>query len=139
MEIPSNRFVKRINVLGFLNTNTNHLVSKTTTTKVDAKVVIDFFNDFVNQITKTTVVILDNASIHTSKLFKAEIDKWKKLGLQLLFLPAYSPELNKIEILWKQMKYHHHKLEAYLSFDNLHQHVNKLLDGFGTNYDINFN
>jgi hypothetical protein len=36
------------------------------------------------------------------------------------------------------MKYHYHKLEAYLSFDNLHKHVKNLLAGFGTNYDINF-
>ena len=36
------------------------------------------------------------------------------------------------------MKYHYHKLEAYLSFDNLHKHVKNLLDGFGTKYDINF-
>ena len=70
VEIPSNRFAKRINVLGFLNTQNNHLVSKTITTKVDTKVVIDFFNDFAKQIKKTTVVILDNASIHTSKLFR---------------------------------------------------------------------
>jgi transposase len=109
-----------------------------TTTKVDTKVVIDFFNDFVNQITKTTVVILDNASIHTSKLFKAEIPKWKELGLELIFLPPYSPELNKIEILWKHMKYHYHKLEAYTSFDNLLKHVKNLLDGYGSVYDINF-
>ena len=139
VEILSNRFAKRINVLGFLNTQNNHLVSKTITTKVDTKVVIDFFNDFVKQIKKTTVVILDNGSIHTSKLFKEQIPRWKELGLQLLFLPPYSPELNKIEILWKQMKYHHHKLEAYLSFDKLHNHVKNLLDGFGTKYDINFN
>ncbi|MEA2051138.1 MAG: transposase [Campylobacterota bacterium] len=64
--------------------------------------------------------------------------KWKELGLQLLFLPPYSPELNKIEILWKHMKYHYHKLEAYLSFDKLHKHVKNLLDGFGILYDINF-
>ena len=69
--------------------------------------------------------------------FKAEIEKWDKLGLQLLFLPPYSPELNKIEILLKHMKYHYHKLEAYLSFDNLHKHVKNLLDGFAINYDIN--
>lgn len=122
-----------------LNTKTNHLISKTTTAKVDTKVVIDFFNDFANQITKNTVVILDNVSIHTSKLFKVEIAKWKELGLELLFLPPYSPELNKIEILWKHMKYHYHKLEAYLSFDKLLNHVKNLLDSYGTKYVINFN
>jgi transposase len=110
-----------------------------TTTKVDTQVVIDFFDDFANKIIKNTVVILDNASIHTSKLFKKQIQKWNKLGLQLLFLPPYSPELNKIEILWKHMKYHHHKINAYLSFENLYKHVENLLNSFGNKYDINFN
>ena len=109
-----------------------------TTTKVDTNVVIEFFNDFATQIKKTTVVILDNASIHTSKLFKAQIQKWKNLGLELIFLPPYSPELNKIEILWKHMKYHYHKLEAYTSFDSLYNHIKHLLLGYGNIYDINF-
>ena len=37
------------------------------------------------------------------------------------------------------MKYHYHKLEAYLSFDNLYKHVKNLLNSFGTKYDITFN
>ena len=110
-----------------------------TTQKVDTKVVIAFFNDFVNQIKKDTAVILDNASIHTSKLFKSHIAQWKQKGLQLLYLPPYSPELNLIEILWKHMKYYHHKLEAYLSFKNLFLHVQNLLVGFNKHYVINFN
>ena len=125
--------------MGFLNTHNNHLFHKITTTKVDTQVVIDLFDDFAKQIKKTTVVILDNASIHTSKLFKAKIEEWEKLGLQLLYLPPYSPELNKIEILWKQMKYHYHKLEAYTSFDNRLKHVKNLLESYGVDYDINFN
>ena len=138
VKIPSSRFAKRINVLGFLNTQNNHLFHKITTTKVDTQVVIDFFDDFAKQIKKTTVVILDNASVHTSKLFKAKIDEWEELGLQLLYLPPYSPELNKIEILWKQMKYHHHKLEAYSTFDNLLKHVKNLLESYRVDYDIDF-
>jgi transposase len=109
-----------------------------TTSKVDTKVVIDFFNDFVKEINKPTVVVLDNASIHTSKLFKENISKWKQKGLELLYLPPYSPELNLIEILWKQMKYHHHRLDAYCSFDKLYSHVEKLLFGYGVDYGVNF-
>ena len=37
------------------------------------------------------------------------------------------------------MKYHYHKLEAYLSFDKLLNHVKNLLDSYGTKYVINFN
>ena len=136
--ILSNRFAKRINVLGFLDTKNKHLFHKMVTSKVDTQVVIDFFDEFAKQITKTTVVILDNASIHTSKLFKQQIPKWEKLGLQLLYLPPYSPELNKIEILWKNMKYYWHKLDAFLSFENLKTHIKELLNGFGIKYDINF-
>ena len=129
--ITSLDFIKQEEILFSLNSVSWDLVIVDEAHKMSAY-------SYANKITKTTVVILDNASIHTSKLFKAQIEKWKKLGLQLLFLPPYSPELNKIEILWKHMKYHYHKLEAYLSFDNLHKHVKNLLDGFGTNYDINF-
>jgi len=43
--------------------------------------------------------------MHTSKLFKSNIKKWEEKGLHLLYLPPYSPELNLIEILWREMKY----------------------------------
>ena len=105
MKIPANRFSKRINVLGFLNTQTKDLFHTMTTDKVDTQVVIDLFDSFAKQIKKTTICVLDNASIHISKKFKAKIDEWEKLGLHLLYLPPYSPELNPIEMLWREMKY----------------------------------
>ena len=71
---------------------------------------------------KTTVVI-DNASIHTSDQFEENILKWKEQELFLKFLPSYSPELNKIEILWKHIKYHWLDFKAYSSFTNLVRHV----------------
>lgn len=44
---------------------------------------------------------MDNAPIHTSKKFIENIQKWRdNHDLFLFFLPTYSPELNKIEILW---------------------------------------
>ncbi|WMV70710.1 IS630 family transposase [Xenorhabdus griffiniae] len=50
---------------------------------------------------KTLTVILDNYSIHTSKQVKA----WLELNptVTLLFLPIYSPWLNKIERLWQSL------------------------------------
>jgi transposase len=49
---------------------------------------------------RRTVVILDNARYHHAKLHK----EWRELKagkFALSFLPAYSPELNPIERVWK--------------------------------------
>jgi len=77
LKIPANRFSKRISVLGFLNTKTKDLFHTMATDNVDIQVVTDFFDNFVKQITKITIGVLDNASIHTSKKFKAKIDEWE--------------------------------------------------------------
>jgi transposase len=50
---------------------------------------------------KTLTVILDNYSIHTSQLVKAWLEQ--NPTVTLLFLPVYSPWLNKIERLWQSL------------------------------------
>ena len=52
------------------------------------------------------VVVLDNASMHTSKVFKAHRKALADEGVYLYYLPAYSPQLNKIEGIFKQVKHH---------------------------------
>jgi len=37
--------------------------------------------------------------------FLDNIDNWEKQNLFIQNIPAYSPELNKIEILWRKIKY----------------------------------
>lgn len=138
LKIPANRFSKRINVLGFLNTQTKDLFHTMTTDKVDTQVVIDVFDSFAKQITKTTICVLDNASIHTSKKFKAKMDEWEKMGLHLLYLLPYSPELNPIEMLWREMKYTWMDLNVLDSFQDFKRHIQNMLDFFGSKYDINF-
>jgi transposase len=43
------------------------------------------------------VVIWDNAPCHTARIAKAEA---ARLGIELVYLPGYSPDLNPIERLW---------------------------------------
>lgn len=56
----------------------------------------------------------------------------------LVYLSAYSPELNLIEILWRQMKCAWLPQSEYLLFDRLCDEVHLLLGGDGTDYAINF-
>ena len=134
--VNSNRS-SRINVLGFMGLDCS-LTPYTINGKVDSEVVINCFDNFTNTITQETWVILDNASIHTSAKFKAKISEWKTKGVNLFYLPPRAPELNKIEILWRFMKYHWLDFKAYLSFDNLKKYLDDLLCNIGSKYKIIF-
>lgn len=53
------------------------------------------------KLTKDDVIIMDNCSIHHSKLVK---DRFQQLSVELLYMPPYSPELNPIEEAWSAIK-----------------------------------
>jgi transposase len=46
-------------------------------------------------------IILDNASFHRTKTLAVIVER---AGVALLFLPAYSPDFNRIENRWANMK-----------------------------------
>jgi transposase len=69
------------------------------------------------------VVVLDNAGIHTSKVVKAARRGLAKLGIYLYYLPAYSPELNLIEPVFKQLKHHDIPIRSHTSKADLRQSV----------------
>ncbi len=52
-----------------------------------------------------TVVVLDNASIHTSMIVRAARPALRRRRTFLYYLPPYSPELNDIERLFRTIKY----------------------------------
>jgi putative transposase len=61
------------------------------------------------------VVVLDNASLHVSKVTKAARPDLAKAGIYLYYLPPYSPELNRIEAVFKQVKHHEVPTRSYTS------------------------
>ena len=76
--------------------------------------VIDFKDDskkesvceFLDEIrsknpTKTIVIILDNFRSHRANI---TVEFAKNNGIELVYLPPYSPELNPIEFIWKRIK-----------------------------------
>ena len=69
------------------------------------------------------VVVLDNASLHVSKVAKAARPGLAALGIYLYYLPAYSPELNEIEAVFKQVKHHEIPQRSYTSKADLREAV----------------
>jgi transposase len=101
---------------------------------VDAEIVIATFDHLSQIITKLTLVVIDGAPIHRSDAFQARLEEWEARGLHVYLLPAYSPKLNLIEILWRMIKYHWLPLKAYESFKDLMQLLNQFLKGVGSKY-----
>lgn len=72
--------------------------------KYDAEVFLGFLKNVLERYpTGKIVMILDNAKIHHAKLLQDFLSQHSE-RLELVFLPPYSPDLNKIEELWRWLK-----------------------------------
>jgi transposase len=136
IELPA-RTAGRINVLGFMNRH-NDLHPLMFEEAIHTGVGMACFDAFCRTITKKTVVVLDNASLHTSDEFADRIRSWKKQGLVIQYLPPYSPELNLIEILWRRIKYTWLPFSAYACLTAWSAALEAILSHVGSEYQITF-
>ena len=135
--LPAKAHSRRLNVLGFLSRkNCLHFFEAQKT--MTAQFVIESIETLLPQLSGPTVLVLDNASVHRSKLVQAKRHAWKQKGLRLLFLPPYCPHLNLIEALWRQTKYRWLNCEAYRNFETLCRSVTDILAQVGTKYRLSF-
>lgn len=68
--------------------------------KFNAETVKNFFIMLMEKVKEPFYLVLDNSKPHRSK----EIKEWASTlenRIRLMFLPPYSPHLNKIERVWK--------------------------------------
>ena len=96
------RRAKRFNILGALNAVTKEVITVENDSYITAIQVKELIEKIVNLgLTMPITLILDNARYQKCKLIKEEAEKH---GIELLYLPPYSPNLNLIERLWKLVK-----------------------------------
>ncbi len=102
VKAPSGR--ERLNVLAALNAKTHALVTVTNQSYINAQSVCELLNQLAIRHGQTPItVVLDNARYQRCKLVQ---ELAIRLGIELLFLPPYSPNLNLIERFWKFVKKH---------------------------------
>jgi transposase len=136
IQIKSSRS-RRLNILGLMNCNLE-LDAYIFEGRITSEVVISCLDKFAENIQIKTVVIMDKASFHRSKKIHEKISEWKDKKLEIFWLPSYSPQMNLIEILWRFMKYEWIEINAYQSWENLVNYVEKVIRDFGEKYVINF-
>jgi len=100
IKAPAGR--QRFNVLGAIDAMTHQLVTVTNDSYINAESVCELLRKLATVVTTTPItLVLDNARYQRCKLVE---DCAITLGIELLFLPPYSPNLNIIERLWKFTK-----------------------------------
>lgn len=93
---------QRFSVLGALHAVTKELVTITEHAYINAASVCALLEKLHEQFCNLPIVlIMDNARYQRCKLV---LEKAQQLGIQIIFLPPYSPNLNLIERLWKFVK-----------------------------------
>lgn len=93
---------KRYNVLGAINAVSKQLTMVDNDSYINAKSVCRLLRIIYDQYYGTPItLILDNARYQKCKLVRRYA---RVLGIELLYLPSYSPQLNLIERLWKYVK-----------------------------------
>ena len=69
------------------------------------------------------IVVLDNAGLHTSRAVRWQRPALAELGIYLYYLPPYSPELNEIEALFRQIKHQEIPQRSHTTGEGLRQAV----------------
>jgi len=99
--VKRGRKFQRLNVIGAVCNGKHYAIECYSHTSNAAFIERWFTESLVKAIPKGQTVIMDNASFHRKTKLK---ELAEKAGIRLLFLPAYSPDLNPIEKTWANMK-----------------------------------
>jgi putative transposase len=76
---------------------------------------------------KRCVVVLDNYSPHHGKEIKEQATALQAAGIELFYLPPYSPELNLIEPMWRHIKHEEMPVRSHSTADELKEAVDTVL------------
>lgn len=127
---------KRLNVIGAM-LSSGRLVMSQIWESINGLWFYGFLAALKTQVEKRLVVILDNASFHKSRKMKWYWELLKEQGIEFYFLPPYSPELNRIEILWRKMKYEWLPFKHFTP-KQLENAIVEIGGGFGEKYNLSF-
>jgi transposase len=123
---------RRFNVLGALNAVTHELTRVTNHTYITAETVCELLRKIAAAgLTTPITLVLDNAAYQRCELVQGLA---RELGIELLFLPSYSPNLNLIERLWKFVKKKALHCRHHTNYTDFHTAIVRCLDQLTSMY-----
>jgi transposase len=124
---------RKVAMMGVLDVVTRELIVHSSATKrstdfiallekLDAR-----FGPRPRRKAKPVVLVLDNGPIHTSKASTAALAARKWITVE--WLPRYAPELNDIELSWRDLKRHHLAHQTFHDPVALDAAIHEAVDG----------
>jgi transposase len=125
---PSGR--KRYNVLGAFDAVTHRLIRVTNQGYINAESVCTLLRSVAEATVGLPItLVLDNARYQKCALVQGLAES---LGIELLYLPSYSPNLNLIERLWRFVRKQSLDSTYYEDFGKFTAAIDRCLDGLDT-------
>jgi transposase len=125
-EVPTSGKRKAYKVFGLIDYFSGRFFYKAHAGRFNSESYAAFLLDVLSQTTQHVVVIQDGARYHTSKAMRAFfVTHADRLTIEQL--PAYSPDFNPIEHLWKKVKKEATHLKHFPAFTDLQQEVDRAL------------
>ena len=122
--IPSSSGRKRYNVLGAIDAITHQMITVSNDTYINANSVCELLHKIREacEVDDAISLVMDNARYQKCAMV---MELAKKLNIELMFLPSYSPNLNLIERVWKWVKKDCLNCKYYQNFDEFKNAINK--------------
>lgn len=124
LRVPAPGQAKKVAIIGSLNHVTRQLFVHTSPTKRSSDFIAHLeqldhlYGPQPGQARKPVVLVEDNGPIHVSKLTLKALEA-RKHWLTVEWLPKYAPELNDIEVVWRDLKAHHLAHQTFTNDDDL--------------------
>ena len=117
---------KRFNVLGALNFITLKIETVCNDSYITSTQVVEMLEKLAKNCSKPIFVVLDNVAYQRCNFVK---ENAARLGITLIFLPTYSPNLNLIERVWKIVKAKVLAFAYYDTFDRFSSRIRDCVNG----------
>ena len=126
VHLKTNSDRNRLNILGVYSPDERDLISLEGRESCDAERVVQLLQKIrAANPGKRLLIVLDNAPYnHAAPVVEAA----KRLRIELLYLPAYSPNLNLIERFWKFLKRKVARNRYYTTFAEFRSAVQNVLN-----------